>query len=248
MRIVLLSDGDPDGYAAWSGITRSIVAHLRLDRHEVRTVDVGLTRIRRAWAAAMALSPNRDRWRAKYTLGRVSFQLRSERACDAVATMRQWSDCGVQIGATFNAFRRFDRPYFLCCDSNIKVAIRGRETGFSPGSVLRPGELDAVVRREAEVYQGAAGIFTLSERLRAVSEAGYPQVSTISVSPRSGFIACTLAPISTTPGSRHPRSVLRSPTGPRRSSSSARSSRERAVMCSLARSNACGKSSPRRGL
>jgi starch synthase len=175
VRIALLSDGDPEGYAAWSGITRSILTQLRLDGHEVRTFNVALTRIRRAWAAAMTLSPNRDRWRAKYTLGRVSFQLRSERARQTLAAMRE-PECGVQIGATFNAFRRFDRPYFLCCDSNIKVAIRGRETGFSHGSVLRPGELDAVVRREAEVYQAAAGIFTLSERLRAsfIEDFGIP--------------------------------------------------------------------------
>jgi glycosyltransferase involved in cell wall biosynthesis len=46
------------------------------------------------------------------------------------------------------------------------MADRGRESGQSQAASLTPSEVNEVAAREATVYRGAAGVFTLSERLR----------------------------------------------------------------------------------
>jgi starch synthase len=112
------------------------------------------------------LSRRRFRWRARYWLGPTPYALRSSIGRARVKQLRGWGECGFQIGATFHAFRGASSPYFLCCDSNIKVAIQGTHTGYSPAAVLTDRELDGIIRRETDVYAAAADIFTLSEHLR----------------------------------------------------------------------------------
>jgi glycosyltransferase involved in cell wall biosynthesis len=72
----------------------------------------------------------------------------------------------VQVGATFKVTGANRAPYFLCCDSNIKMAQCGAVTGYSDATPLSDGELKRIERREHDVYRGAAAIFPLSERLR----------------------------------------------------------------------------------
>jgi glycosyltransferase involved in cell wall biosynthesis len=54
----------------------------------------------------------------------------------------------------------------LYCDSNIQMAERGAASGHSHASTLSPTELQRIRAREAQVYRGAAAIFTISEELR----------------------------------------------------------------------------------
>jgi glycosyltransferase involved in cell wall biosynthesis len=165
MRILLLSEGDPESWHAWSGISRSLVNHLRLAGH---TVDVGNVDVRSTdrWiAAAATFAPARARWGTRYHLGAVPFSLRSRRARRVIDVRGMQSDVILQIGATFDPRGASDLPYCLCCDSNILMAQHGIATGCSDASRLTPAEVDGIRRREMRVYQGAAAIFPLSRRL-----------------------------------------------------------------------------------
>jgi glycosyltransferase involved in cell wall biosynthesis len=164
MNILLLCEGDAGSWSAWSGITKSLVDHLRLDGHSVETADVDLYAFDRYVAAAATFAPHRHRWGTRYHLGPVPFRLKSRRAVRHVAACSAPVDVILQIGATFNAATA-RVPYCLCCDSNIRVAQAGASSGFSDAVPLSASELAAIERRERAVYQGAAGIFPLSERL-----------------------------------------------------------------------------------
>lgn len=166
MKILLLCEEDPESWTSWSGITKSIVDHLRAAGHEVITADVDLYGPDRWIAAAATASPSRRRWGTRFHLGAVPFRLRSRRANHAVAAHRDSLEAILQIGATFQVSREWGIPYFLCCDSNIRMAHRGAATGYSDGSAVTAGELDRIAARERAVYRGAAGVFPLSERLR----------------------------------------------------------------------------------
>jgi alpha-maltose-1-phosphate synthase len=166
MRILLLCEEDPESWTSWSGITKSIVDQLRSDDHTVITADIDLYGADRVVAALSTFSPNRRRWGSRFHLGAAPFRLRSRRANRCVAAHRSHIDVILQIGATFQVSSRWGIPYFLCCDSNIRMAHRGASTGYSDGSVVSDATLDRIAARERAVYHGAAAIFPLSERLR----------------------------------------------------------------------------------
>jgi len=166
MKILFLCEGNAESWDAWSGICKSIVDQLRANGHTVETCNVDLSSADRWAAAAATISPNRRRWGTRFHLGAVPFALRSRRASRFVAARRSNADAIVQIGATFEVKGADGIPYFLCCDSNIRMAQYGRSTGYSDASPLSDAELSAVARREAGVYHKADAIFPLSERLR----------------------------------------------------------------------------------
>jgi glycosyltransferase involved in cell wall biosynthesis len=126
--------------------------------------------------AALTFSLNRRRWGTRFHLGAPSFRLRSRNAARHIAAQRGAVDVILQIGATFEPERRGALPYFLYCDSNIRMAEHGAKSGYSDAVSLSPRELERVARRELTVYERAAGIFTLSERLRRsfVEDFGLP--------------------------------------------------------------------------
>lgn len=166
MRILVLCEGNADSWGCWSGTARSIVDQLRLDGHTVDVGDVDLSGVDRWAAAAATISFPRRRWGTRYHLGAVPFELRSRRAAAHIAARRGRIDAILQIGATFRPAGRANVPYFLCCDSNIRVAQRGASSGYSDASALAHDDVKAIARREHAVYAGAAGILTLSEQLR----------------------------------------------------------------------------------
>jgi len=166
MNILFLCEGNAESWQSWSGISKSLVDHLRALGHTVHTGDVNLYGIDRWLAAAATFAPNRARWGSRFHLGAVPFLLRSRRARHLLAAHRGAIDLVVQIGATFRAVNRAGVPYFMCCDSNIRMAQHGAASGFGDGAVLTEAELQAIANREAVVYRGAAAIFPLSERLR----------------------------------------------------------------------------------
>jgi alpha-maltose-1-phosphate synthase len=176
LRILWLCEGDAESWSSWSGISKSVVDHLRSDGHDVEVADVGLDGMDRAMAAAATFSPDRRRWGTRYHLSGLPFRLRSRRADRHVAARRQRIDLILQVGATFRVRGRHEIPYCLCCDSNIRMARYGARTGYSDAAALRASDLEAIERRELAVYRGAAAIFPLSERLRRsfVDDFGIP--------------------------------------------------------------------------
>lgn len=166
MNILFLAQGNSESWESWSGISKSLVDHLRAAGHTVHVGDVNLYGADRWLAAALTFAPNRARWGSRHQLNAAPFFLRSRRARGHLANHRGRIDAVVQVGATFQALDRDRIPYFMCCDSNIRMAQHGASTGFGDGAVLTASELGAIAEREAAVYRGAAAIFPLSERLR----------------------------------------------------------------------------------
>jgi starch synthase len=166
MRILFLCEGDAESWDSWSGISKSIVDFIRAAGHEVRVANVDVSGVDRWMAAASTFAPARRRWATRYHLGAVPFWLRSRRARRHIMGQADQIDAIVQIGSTFEASGRGDIPYFVCSDSNIRVAQQGASSGFSDATPLTHADLEAIARREARVYRGAAALFPLSERLR----------------------------------------------------------------------------------
>jgi len=166
MNILLLCEGDAESWDSWSGITKSLVDHLRSAGHTVMSGNVDLNGADRWFAAALTFAVDRRRWGTRFHLTRLPFQLRSRRAARRIAAHGERLDVIVQVGATFQPLGRGTTPYFLCCDSNIRMAEHGKPWGYSDAVTLTPEELALVRERELGVYRNAAGIFTLSERLR----------------------------------------------------------------------------------
>jgi glycosyltransferase involved in cell wall biosynthesis len=175
--IALVCEGDAESeYRSFSGTAHSILSNLRAVGHDVRAVDAELYGVRRLLAAARCFSPDRRAWRAAFRLGGSAFAARSRHARRLTAALPRRPDAVLQIGATFAPPVADGQPYTLYCDWNMRLAERFKGTGQSPASVLAPGEAAAVDRREADIYAGAAAIFTISERLRAafVEDYGIP--------------------------------------------------------------------------
>ncbi len=166
MRVLFLCEEDAESWTSWSGISKSLVDQFRSDGHTVVTGDVDLSGADRLVAALPTFSPNRRRWGSRFPLGAVPFRLRSRNANRLVAAHRDHTDVIIQIGATFQVSSRWGLPYFLCCDSNIRMAHRGALTGYSDGSCISANGLERIAARERTVYHGAAAIFPLSEGLR----------------------------------------------------------------------------------
>ena len=165
MRILFLCEGNAEAWDSWSGISKSLVDHLRAAGHTVHVGDVDLYGSDRWAAAAATVSVNRRRWATRYHLTAVPFRLRSRQARRHTAARHNQIDVILQVGSTFDSRGPEGIPYVLCCDSNIAVAQQGQSTGFSDAAALAPAELESIRRREADIYRGAAFIFPLSERL-----------------------------------------------------------------------------------
>jgi len=166
MRILFVCEGDAESWHSWSGISKSIVDALRAAGHTVHVGDVDIDGADRWLAAAATFALDRHHWATRYHLAGVPFRLRSRRARRHIARYRHRIDAIVQVGSTFEPLGRGTIPYFLCCDSNIRVAQRGAASGYSDATPLAGAELEAVADRERRVYEGAAAIFPLSEQLR----------------------------------------------------------------------------------
>ncbi len=172
--ILLLCDGNAeDPHGAFSGSAHSLVTEFRRQGHRVRTAGLELGGIPRWVSAALAFSPDRARWGVRYRLGAPGFYFRSRRAAKSIRARGPHTRVVLQIGATFRPAGIGGLPYFLYCDSNIRMAEEGIATGVSEAASLSQGELAAVAARELGVYRGATGIFTLSERLRRTFLSGF---------------------------------------------------------------------------
>ncbi len=166
VNILLLCEGDAETWDSWSGLTRSLLEHLRADGHVVAVGNVDLQGAGRYLVALQSFARERRRWWVRYHLGAAGFRARSLRAAQILAAQPTPPDVILQIGATFRLSATVGVPYTLYCDSNIEQSQEGASSGFSEASTMTADELLGVRERETAVYQGAARIFTVSERLR----------------------------------------------------------------------------------
>src|ERR1043165_3081292 len=171
MNILLLCEGDAESYDSWSGIAKSLVDHLRAAGHTVISGDVDLAGADRWLAAAMTFAVDRRRWSTRYRLSDVPFGLRSRRAARKIADNRERLDVIIQVGATFQPLGRGPTPYFLCCDSNIRMAEHGAPWGYSAAVTLTRGQPDLARAREVGAYPNAAGLRTRA-RARGLPKRG----------------------------------------------------------------------------
>ncbi|PYO40634.1 MAG: glycosyl transferase family 1 [Gemmatimonadetes bacterium] len=208
MKILFLCEGDAETWTCWSGSSKSLVEHLRADGHDVTCGNVDLRGVDRLAGAAATFSPRRKRWTARFHLGAVPFRLRSRNAAVHIAAHSRRVDVILQGGATYELRNRGTTPYFVCCDSNIHMSMHGVAAGYRDAAPLSRRALAAVARRELAVYRDAAGIFTLSDRVRRsfIDDFGLPEdrVHTILAGPNF--------PEDRTPPIGRPRAAAHTPT------------------------------------
>ena len=210
MNVLFLAEEDAESWESWSGISKSLVDHLRALGHRVTCGDIDLRGMDRLVAAATTVSLTRKRWGTRFHLCHHPFRLRSRNAARFIGAQRDPVDVILQVGATFEPRGRGATPFFLCCDSNIRMAMHGARTGYSDALDLTAPELAEVTRRELGVYRQARGIFTLSERLRQsfIGDLGLPpeRVHTIHAGPNLDL--SRLPPVRRAPANGRPPTIL----------------------------------------
>jgi glycosyltransferase involved in cell wall biosynthesis len=176
VRILILCEGNAETRDSWSGISKSVVDHLRAAGHSVSCGDVDLYGLWKYAALVATWSPRRFRWWVKYHLGALPFRFRSLMANRHVKRHHGELDIILQFGATFQVEAHGGAPVVLYCDGNARLAELGNSFGYSDVSALLPAERAEVVARELRVYAGAAHMMTFSNRLRAsfINDLGVP--------------------------------------------------------------------------
>ena len=162
MNILFLCEGDPETHDSWSGVSQSIVTHLRALGHTVIPGDVDLYGAARVRVLARTVAMPRKRWWVRYHLNGAAFEARSARAAAHVRAAGSDIDVILQIGATFRVPEDTKAPVALFCDSNIIFARDAGPSGYSEAAMLTGPEIEAIRRREDGVYAGARRIFTMS--------------------------------------------------------------------------------------
>lgn len=166
MNILLLCEGNAETRDSWSGVSKSVLEHLRAAGHTVIPGDVDLYGFERMAVAARTPARSRRRWWVRYHLDVPGFRARSAHAYERLQALGGDVDVILQVGATFRVPDTGDIPLVLYCDSSIELARAGRSSGYSEAAVLDEAEMNAIRHREATVYRDARYIFTMSELLR----------------------------------------------------------------------------------
>ena len=164
MHIAMLSEGDAERWdGAFSGIAKGFVDQLRAHGHTVTTLDCDVFGWQRMALAARTVRPRRIAWKAQFHFGTAAFAARSRSAAHGLRSTTP--DLLFQYGATF-APPRVGAPYVLYCDWNMALSMDEAPPDLSEIHALPLDERQSIRAREGEIYQRAAAIFTISERLR----------------------------------------------------------------------------------
>jgi hypothetical protein len=156
MKILLLCEGNAETRDSWSGVSMSVVEHLRAIGHTVVTGDVDLYGPQRWLLALRTFSPRRKRWWVRHHLHGAAFRARSRVAARRFRELGEGVDIVLQIGATFRV-ETDGIPLVLYCDSNIAMSRAAMASGHSEAAELTTAELDEIRRREAGSMRGPTG-------------------------------------------------------------------------------------------
>lgn len=183
MRILFLCEGDAETRDSWSGVSQSVVRHLRARGHTVVPGDADLYGLGRFWIGVRCFGWPWKRWWARFHLHGPAFEARSAQAERAMKAAEGAFDLILQVGATFRVRPEPGVPLVLYCDSNIELARRGASTGHSEAAPLRGGEIRAIRRREEGVYHAADLIFTMSDMVREsfMDDFGVPESQLVTI-------------------------------------------------------------------
>lgn len=183
LRVLFICEGNAETHDSWSGVSRSVIRHLREEGHEVQVGDADLYGVARLGVALRTLAFPRKRWWVRFHLHEAAFRARSAACARIVQRQTGTFDVVLQIGATFIPPESDATPLVLYCDSNIEMSRLGAATGQSEGSMLTLSEMAAIRQREIRVYRRAALIFTMSERLRRsfIEDFGIPAERLVTV-------------------------------------------------------------------
>lgn len=183
LRVLFLCEGNAETFDSWSGVSRSVIRHLREQGHVVRVGDADLYGARRLLVALRSITWPRKRWWVQYHLGEAGFRARSAACARVVARRGGKPDVVIQVGATFVSPPVDGAPLVLYCDSNIEFSRRGALTGQSEATMLSADELREVREREAAIYRQASLIFTMSEQVRQsfIADFGIPAERLVTV-------------------------------------------------------------------
>jgi glycosyltransferase involved in cell wall biosynthesis len=130
--------------------------------HPVIAVDASLQKLRKLTIAAATFSRDKDRWRSKFRYGTDS-----ARTAAAVAALgKQPVDVILQIGATYDPPGAGTIPYAIYCDWNMALSALDAKAGGGRSKGMTAEEYEALGKAHARRYEQAAGILTISERLR----------------------------------------------------------------------------------
>lgn len=163
LRLAVALDGDPSKPSAAGTKFGQFIETLRRDP-VIDLVGVGdstLSGPSRAMAAAFAWRPNRREWKEHYRKNPLTFQLRSNRTRNWVATLDDRPDVVLQIGAMSQPRSRPDLPYALYLD--FTYALTQRE--WPARAPMARFESPIWRRLEAQTYDEAAAIFCRSHHL-----------------------------------------------------------------------------------
>lgn len=166
LRTLFLCEGNAETHDSWSGVSRSVVRHLRAEGHTVRVCDADLYGARRIGVALRTVAWPRRRWWVRHHLHASAFRARSEMCARAIRAAGPGFEVLLQVGATFMPPASCELPLVLYCDSNAELSRLGAASGHSEGASLTVRELAEVRDREEQVYRRAETIFTMSDRLR----------------------------------------------------------------------------------
>jgi starch synthase len=159
LKIIGLTQGDPFDSHSWSGSNREIFGALRDQGSLAGAFDVDIYGIKRYGAIAKDFCLPMRRWKQNFLKSPTMFHWRSNRAQDIVERHRHGADVVLQVWATFEV--RGKLPYACYLDSTACISANGGQysfSGFADNHVI-----DAAIRREKSIYEGAALIFTMSD-------------------------------------------------------------------------------------
>jgi glycosyltransferase involved in cell wall biosynthesis len=159
----MVCEGDAStSETVFSGTAKRMYLSLVQQGDQVFPVDAAMGTFDRAKAAIFSFGMDRGRWRSKFRYGTASANLRTSAAKASLKDLPL--DALLQIGATFDPPGKL--PYAIYSDWNMALDVVEAKAGAGTSRGLTVAELDAIGRDHTRRYQGAAIIFTISERLR----------------------------------------------------------------------------------
>lgn len=166
MKIVGFCQGAPFDPHTWSGTNRGIFSALRQKGMLLDVFDVELAGWRRYWTAVREYSPDVMAWKHNFLKSPHAFETRTRAAARHLSALSAQNPIAVlQTGAMFDAVAAHASiPRFCYLDSNAALSKKGGKQAF--GYYAKTPYKTLSIKRERDIYQRSAGLFTFSGHLK----------------------------------------------------------------------------------